>query len=62
MADVEIRYRGRTVERFVGDVDPDDELECVALLRRRARELRKPLDGLTLRVTAKRKPWQEYRA
>jgi hypothetical protein len=62
MADVEIRFRGRTVERFVSEVDPEDELECVALLRRRARELRKPVDGLTLRATGKRKPWREYRA
>jgi|1185.fasta_scaffold542906_1 hypothetical protein len=62
VTDVEIRFRGRTVERFVSEVDPDDDLECVALLRRRAHELGKPVDGLTLRATAKRKPWREYRA
>ena len=62
MADVEIRLHGRTLERFVSDVDPDDEPECVALLRRRARELRRPVEGLTLRTTAKRKPWREYHA
>lgn len=62
MADVEIRARGRTIERFVSEVDPDDEQACVALLRRRARELRRPADGLSLRVTARRKPWREYRA
>jgi hypothetical protein len=59
MADAEIRFRGRTVERFVFGVDPDDELECVALLRRWARELRKPVDGLISRATGKRKPRPE---
>ena len=60
--DVEIRnQRNRLVERFSSNVDPTDEEECVALLRRRARELRLDVDDLTLRVVVKRR-WRDYRA
>lgn len=38
MPDFELRHRGRTVTRFVADVDPDDETECVELLERIARQ------------------------
>jgi len=40
MPDFELRHRGRTVTRFVADVDPDDETECVELLERTAAEQR----------------------
>lgn len=54
--------KGR-VERFTSDVDPQDGVECVALLRRRARELRLPVDGLRLVTWAGRRARRiEYRA
>lgn len=64
MSEVEIRWRHRRLERFHSDVDPEDAEECISLLRRRSRELRRPVDQLTLRVwpdgnIARRK---EYRA
>ena len=52
MTEIEIHRRGRCVERFVSDVDPDDELACLMLQRRRARELRRPVEQLTLRTVA----------
>lgn len=60
--DVEIRgKRNRLVERFSSDIDPADEQECIALLRRRARELRMDVSQLTLQVVVKRS-WRTYRA
>ena len=38
VAEFEIRYRGRRIERFDSDVDPADEFACVALLKRRAQD------------------------
>jgi hypothetical protein len=62
VAEIEIRHKGRQVERFSADVDPRDEIECVALLRRRARELRLPLERLSLVVWAPRVKRITYRA
>lgn len=64
MADFEVHRRGRRIERFQSDVSPGDELGCVALLRRRARELRRPVEELTLRTWLKpgRRLRVEYRA
>jgi hypothetical protein len=62
MADVEIRRRGRRLEKFVSDVDPDDEIACVALLRRRASELRRPVSELLLVTRGRNKRIKEYRA
>jgi hypothetical protein len=59
---VEIRRGRRVVERFLSDIDPDDESECIALLRRRARELAKPVEELTLRTWAAKRRRREYRA
>ena len=60
--DVVIRgRRNRVVERFSSNIDPTDEEECVALLRRRARELRQDVSELTLNVVVNRR-WQVYRA
>jgi hypothetical protein len=54
--------KGR-VEKFTSDVDPEDAVECVALLRRRARELRLPVEGLRLVTWAGRRARRiEYRA
>ncbi len=64
MSQVEIRLRGRRLEQFDADVDPEDEITCVALLRRRAVELRRPVGQLTLRIWPDRRPGRrrEYRA
>ena len=64
MAEIEIHRRGRCIERFDSDVDPADELDCVTLLRHRARELRRPVEELTLRTWLKpgRRQRVEYRA
>lgn len=63
VAEFEIRYRGRRIERFDSDVDPADEFACVALLKRRAQELRRPAQQLVLRTVDRRKRrWYEYRA
>jgi hypothetical protein len=63
MAEVEIRYLGRRIEHFQSDIDPADEFECLALLKRRARELRRPVNKMVL-VTwePRRKHRREYRA
>lgn len=59
-----IAKRGHRLERFDADVVPEDEIACTALLRRRARELRRPAAELVLRVwphgDARRR--REYRA
>ena len=39
MSEVEVKWRHRRLERFHSDVDHEDAEECVALLRRRAREV-----------------------
>jgi hypothetical protein len=60
----EVRIKGKRnwlVERFTSNIDPADEEECVALLRRRARELRLDVNDLTLEVFVKRRP-RTYRA
>jgi hypothetical protein len=63
VAEFEIRQRGRRVERFESDVDPTDEFACVALPKRRAREIRRPVEQLVLRtVDRRRRRWYEYRA
>jgi hypothetical protein len=63
VAEFEIRLRGRRIERFESDIDPADEFACVALLKRRARELRRPVEQLVLRtVDRRRRRWYEYRA
>ncbi len=60
--DVEIRNRrNRLVERFSSNVDPTDEEECVALLRRRAKELRIEVAELSLNVVVNRR-WRTYRS
>jgi hypothetical protein len=63
VSEVEIRWRMRRLERFHSDVHPADGEECVALLRRRAPELGRPVDQLTLRVWPDGKPRfrREYR-
>jgi hypothetical protein len=48
------------VERFSSNVDPADEEECIALLRRRAKELHQDLSDLSLHVVVKRR-WRVYR-
>lgn len=59
--DVVIRgRRNRVVERFSSNVDPADEEECIALLRRRAKELHQDLADLSLHVVVKRR-WRVYR-
>jgi len=59
--DVVIRgRRNRQVERFSSNIDPADEEECIALLRRRARELRMDVSELSLHVLVKRR-WRTYR-
>jgi hypothetical protein len=59
--DVEIRNRrNRLVERFSSNVDPADEEECIALLRRRAK-LRIDLAELSLSVVVNRR-WRTYRS
>jgi hypothetical protein len=64
MSEVEVKWRHRRLERFHSDVDHEDAEECVALLRRRARELGRPVDQLTLRVRLDGAPRfrREYRA
>jgi hypothetical protein len=64
VSEVEVKWRHRRLERFHSDVDHEDADECVALLRRRARELGRPVDQLTLRVWPDGKPGfrREYRA
>ena len=48
---VEIRTRrGGLLERFHAELDPRDDAACVALLRRRARELRQRPESLELRA------------
>jgi hypothetical protein len=59
---VEIRQRARRLETFMSDVDPEDEVACVALLRKRAAELRKPAAELELRVKDRRKRTRTYKA
>jgi hypothetical protein len=59
--DVEIRNRrNRLVERFASNVDPTDEEECIALLRRRAKELRINPSELSIQVVVNRR-WRRYR-
>jgi hypothetical protein len=59
--EVEIRnYRNRVVERFSSEVDPNDEGACVALLCRRAKDLRLKASELSLHVVANHR-WREYR-
>jgi hypothetical protein len=62
MAEVEIRRRGRRLEKFDSDVDPDDEIACVALLRRRAVELRRPVAELKLVTRGRNRRLKEYQA
>jgi hypothetical protein len=62
MADIEIRQNGRRLEKFVTDVDPNDEIACVALLRQRAKELHKPATELRLLTWDQRRRRKEYRA
>jgi hypothetical protein len=62
VAEVEIRSKGRRLEKFASDVDPDDEIACVALLRQRAVQLRKPAAELRLVTRGKNKRLKEYRA
>lgn len=62
MAEIEIRRNGQRLEKFVSDVDPEDEFACVALLRRRAVELRKPVRELHLLTWDRRRRRKEYRA
>ncbi|MGL5862964.1 MAG: hypothetical protein ACRCY9_17095 [Phycicoccus sp.] len=62
MADVEIRRRGRRLERFASDVDPDDEIACTALLRRRALDLRRPVGELLLLTRNRRGRLVQYRS
>ncbi len=60
--DVEIRNRrNRLVERFSSNVDPTDEEECIALLRRRAKDLRINASELTINVVVNRR-WRTYRS
>ncbi|MGL4743937.1 MAG: hypothetical protein ACRCYX_15535 [Dermatophilaceae bacterium] len=48
---VEIRrQRGVVLDRFESDVDPTDQDECIALLRRRARQLRRNASDLSIYV------------
>jgi hypothetical protein len=62
VAEVEIRRNGWRLERFSSDVDPEDEIACVALLRRRAEDLRKPVHELRLLTKDRRGRRKEYRA
>jgi len=48
------------VERFSSNIDPTDEEECIALLRRRAKELPQDLSELTLEVVVNRR-WRSFR-
>jgi hypothetical protein len=48
-AEVEIQdLLGRRLAVFTADVDPESASECAALLRSRARELRRPVEQLRL--------------
>jgi hypothetical protein len=62
VSEIEIRFKGRRLERFVADVDPEDEVALVALLRRRAKELNRPVESMTLRVMETKHLKKEYRA
>jgi hypothetical protein len=62
MSDIEIREGNRRLESFRADIDPDDEAECVALLRRRAKQLRRPVERLVLITWTPRHIRRTYRA
>lgn len=62
MSEIEIRDGNRRIDRFRADVDADDEAACVALLRRRARQLRRPVERLVLIARTPRGVRRTYRA
>ena len=63
MPKVEIHGKRHRLEHFESDINPENEIECVALLRQRARELKRPIEELSLVTYAPRgKRRREYRA